>query len=76
MCDMLPSGTKPRFEFIDSKGLERPELRQLGTYGIIKGARYFIAGIIKTESAAVGEEKSPFSKERLLDLGYSPWNLL
>jgi len=51
----------PRFEFIDASDLDPGELKSLGTYGIITGARYFIAGIIK---------KSDDGPRLLVDLGY------
>ncbi|MDZ7838929.1 MAG: nitroreductase family protein [Actinomycetota bacterium] len=37
---------KLRFDFIDASDLNPDNLRNLGTYGIIKGAKYFIGGTI------------------------------
>ncbi|MDZ7838926.1 MAG: hypothetical protein U5N58_13860 [Actinomycetota bacterium] len=39
-------GCKLRFDFIDASDLNPDDLRNLGTYGIIKGAKYFIGGTI------------------------------
>lgn len=38
---------KLRFEFIDASGLDKEMLKNLGTYGFISGARYFIGGTVK-----------------------------
>lgn len=54
-------GSRLRFEFIDASGLDPDELRNLGTYGFIAGARYFIAGIVK---------KNDKGHHMLVDLGY------
>lgn len=35
-------GSKLRFEFIDASDLNPDDLRSLGTYGFIRGAKYFI----------------------------------
>lgn len=40
-------GCKLRFEFIDASGLAPDNIKNLGTYGMIDGAKYFIAGTIK-----------------------------
>jgi len=40
-------GCKLRFEFIDASDLAPDEIKNLGTYGMIDGAKYFIAGTIK-----------------------------
>ena len=42
--------SKLRFEFIDASGLKKDTLRDLGTYGFINGARYFIGGMVKKNS--------------------------
>lgn len=39
-----PFGNKSRFELVDFTELDKREIRTLGTYGIIKGARLFIVG--------------------------------
>jgi len=41
-----PFGNPLRFELIDLTETERAELKSLGTYGVIKGARLFIAGAV------------------------------
>jgi hypothetical protein len=43
-------GFIPRFEFIDASDLDPNELKNLDTYGMITGAKYFIAGTIKNNS--------------------------
>lgn len=53
-----PFGSPVRFRLLDLDTVSREELRRLGTYGIIKGARLFILGAVK-------------ERERCLeDLGY------
>jgi nitroreductase len=52
---------KMRFEFIDASDLNPDDLKTLGTYGIIRGARYFIGGTIK---------KSDRKNYCLVDFGY------
>jgi len=39
-------GCKLRFNFIDASDLNPDDLKNLGTYGIINGAKYFIGGTI------------------------------
>ncbi len=46
-------GTKPRFEMLDLEPLDKKELRSLGTYGFIKGARLYILGAIKNTPGAL-----------------------
>jgi len=41
-----PFGGKSRFELIDCGNFVPSEKRKLGTYGFIRGARYFIIGIL------------------------------
>lgn len=48
-----PLGSKVRFELIDAGAYAESELRELGTYGFIKGARYYIAGVTGSASAAM-----------------------
>jgi nitroreductase len=43
-----PFGTKIRFEIIDLTEAGQEELKQLASYGNIKGPKYFIAGVIKS----------------------------
>lgn len=52
---------KPRFEFIDSSGLDPHDFKNLGTYGMITGVKYFIVGIYK------GNNKKDYC---LVDFGY------
>ena len=40
-------GCKLRFEFIDASDMDPDDIKNLGTYGMITGAKYFIAGTIK-----------------------------
>ncbi len=42
--------SKIRFEFIDASDLNPDDLRGLGTYGFISGAKYFIAGAFSKDS--------------------------
>ncbi len=42
-----PFGHRVRFSLIDLSDMEQAESRQLGTYGFIKGARLYIAGVVK-----------------------------
>src|SRR5512138_242315 len=41
-----PFGSAVRFQLLDLNRLEAEERRPLGTYGVIKGARIFIAGAV------------------------------
>ena len=41
-----PFGSKVRFQLIDLNELEIGELKNLGTYGVIKGARHFMVGAV------------------------------
>jgi len=54
-------GSRLRFEFIDALDLDPGDLRNLGTYGLINGAKYFIAGTI---------EKNNKRQYSLIDFGY------
>jgi nitroreductase len=49
-----------RFVFIDATGLEPNLIKNLGTYGLITDAKYFIAGITREEDAKYG----------IIDFGY------
>jgi len=48
-----PFGTKPRFKILDLEPLDKKELKGLGTYGFIKGARLYILGAIKDTPGAL-----------------------
>ena len=49
-----------RFKLIDTTGMEPESIKTLGTYGLITGARYFIAGITREEDEKYG----------IIDFGY------
>lgn len=42
-----PFGTELRLQFIDASDIDPAQLKKLGTYGFISGAKYFIAGAFK-----------------------------
>ncbi|MHA1365428.1 MAG: nitroreductase family protein [Candidatus Heimdallarchaeota archaeon] len=44
-----PFGNIVRFEFIDSHNTLKGQKVRIGTYGLVKGTRYFIVGIMKKE---------------------------
>jgi nitroreductase len=48
-----PLGTSVRFEVVDLTSAGQDELKQLASYGNIKGPKYFIAGTIKSGRTAV-----------------------
>jgi nitroreductase len=48
-----PFGSKVRFHFIDFSEMEIGELKNLTTYGVIKGARQFIVGTVIKQSKAI-----------------------
>lgn len=50
---MTPFGSKVRFLLIDFNELERGELKNLTTYGVIKGARQFIVGTLEKQPMAL-----------------------
>ena len=43
-----PLKNEVRFEFIDSSNIFQGKKVKIGTYGLVKNARYFIIGIMKT----------------------------
>jgi nitroreductase len=53
-----PFSGKSRFELIDCVVDETAEKRRLGTYGFVRGGRYFIIGILRRE------------EENIVDFGY------
>jgi nitroreductase len=53
-----PYGAGVRFRLLDLEPLTGSELRKMGTYGVIKGARYYILGAVRNEKGA------------MVDLGY------
>jgi len=48
-----PFGSEVRFDIVDATDYEQAELKNLGTYGMIKGARVFIAGVVKRGDRAM-----------------------
>jgi len=48
-----PFGNRVRFELIDFAGKEHEEIKTLGTYGFIRGARTFIVGAVIKGSLAM-----------------------
>jgi len=42
-----PFGNPVRFKILNLESLDQKEMRSLGTYGVIKGARCFLAGVVK-----------------------------
>ena len=64
-----PFNSGIRFEIIEIAGLGRDQLRSLGTYGMISGSKYFIAGTIKRDS--VSDSKAGISKEKFIDYGFA-----
>lgn len=48
-----PFGNEMRFELIDLSELEKKEIKNLGTYGIISGARLFIVSAIEDRDGAM-----------------------
>jgi hypothetical protein len=48
-----PFGNQVRFQLIDVTEAEKSELKQLGTYGLIKGAHLFIAGAVTNNAQAM-----------------------
>ncbi len=59
-----PFGTKPRFKMLDLDPLDKKELKGLGTYGFIKGARLYILGAIKEAPGAI--EDLGFCLEKII----------
>ena len=51
-CTEAPFGSRVRFDLFDFEKMSGEEIRGCGTYGVIKGARHFIAGaVVKAERA-------------------------
>lgn len=66
-----PLGSDVRFEIVDATDYEQAELKKLGTYGLIKGPRVFIAGAVKKSETAMEDFGYCMEKNILLatDLG-------
>ena len=59
-----PFGHTPRFVLISMASLPREEWRKLGTYGVIKNARLFLAGMLKP--APMAAEDYGYCMEKLI----------
>lgn len=64
-----PFNSEIRFEIIETAELDRDQLRSLGTYGMINGAKNFIAGTVKKDSAPDG--KISIAAEKFIDYGFA-----
>jgi hypothetical protein len=64
-----PFSSEIRFEMIETAELDRDEVRSLGTYGIINGAKNFIAGTVKKEPSIDG--KISIAAEKFMDYGFA-----
>lgn len=60
-----PFGSRVRFRLLDCGDMAPAEVKALGTYGVIKGAKYFIAGAVAAASAVA---RQPGAME---DYGYA-----
>ena len=59
-----PFGNKPRFVLISMDALPREEWKKLGTYGVIKNAHLFLAGMIGPAPMAI--QDYGYCKEKLI----------
>ena len=64
-----PFNSEIRFEIIETGELGRDQLRSLGTYGMISGAKNFIAGTVKRDAAR--DDKISIAKEKFIDYGFA-----
>lgn len=64
-----PFNSELRFEMVETAELGREQLRSLGTYGMISGAKYFIAGTIKNN--ALTEEEVLIDEKKFIDYGFA-----
>lgn len=64
-----PFNSEIRFEIIETSELDRDQVRSLGTYGMINGAKNFIAGTVKKDAAAGG--KISIAAEKFIDYGFA-----
>jgi len=62
--DAGPFGAAVRFRLLDLEPLSSSDLRKMGTYGVIKGARLYIMGAVRDEAGAME------------DLGYCLENII
>ena len=59
-----PFGNQPKFKLIKLTSLAPQEWKQLGTYGVIKNAQYFLVGSIQNGNLAM--EDYGYCKEKLI----------
>jgi nitroreductase len=59
-----PFGATLRFSLLSLEPLSKEELRRLGTYGMIKGARLYLLGAVKEEKGAL--EDLGFCMEKII----------
>jgi nitroreductase len=66
-----PFGSEVRFDIVDATDYEQAELKNLGTYGMIKGARVYVAGVVKKGERAMEDFGYCMEKNVLMltDLG-------
>jgi nitroreductase len=64
-----PFNSELRFEMVETAELSREKLRSLGTYGMISGAKYFIAGTIKNNT--LNEEEALIDEKKFIDYGFA-----
>jgi nitroreductase len=66
-----PLGSDVRFQIVDGSSYNAHELKKLGTYGLIKGARVFIAGTVNRNKYAMEDFGYCMEKNILMvtDLG-------
>jgi hypothetical protein len=64
-----PFNSEIRFEMIETGELDRDQIRSLGTYGMISGTKYFIAGTVKRDAAV--NNKISIAKEKFIDYGFA-----
>jgi len=69
----VPFGSKIRFELLNLDSMDRNELKNLGTYGVIRGARQFMAGAVVDNPKAMEDYGYAMEKNILaataMDLG-------
>jgi len=68
-----PFGSEVRFDIVDATEYEQAELKNLGTYGMIKGARVYVAGVVEKNERAMVDYGYCMEKNILMltDLGLS-----
>jgi nitroreductase len=53
--DAGPFGAAVRFKLLDLEPLNSSDLRKMGTYGIIKGARHYILGAVRNKEGSMAD---------------------